>query len=173
MPILQFYNLFNNINLIYRIVKSMQVSQTVAGWIHKPGARALIEVVACFKASCTSMETCIHSTTFPETMAADSRETCRLFIENTGQRGWFKPENPYQAHVQLGVYVNGVKTGQLPIREDTHPGERIHFSFHLYSPVVSGSIRLTLKLLGEHFGFRDAQGVPVLERTVAVTDPAG
>jgi hypothetical protein len=90
----------------------------------------------------------------------------RICLENTGHRGWFKKENPYQAHVRLGIYINGKKIDQIPIREDTHPGERIHFSFDVKAPKRSGPFQLILKLLGEHVGFEDKQGLPLIEKTI-------
>jgi glutamate-1-semialdehyde aminotransferase/predicted aldo/keto reductase-like oxidoreductase len=102
----------------------------------------------------------------PDAISSGSHEFSRIFLENTGQRGWFKKENPYQAHVRLGVYINGKKTDQAPIREDTHHGERIHFSFNVCAPNRPGPFQLTLKLLGEHLGFEDNLGLLLLEKTL-------
>jgi uncharacterized protein len=108
----------------------------------------------------------------PRSLLPVGRGQGRIFLANTGARGWFKKENPYRAHVRLGVYIDGKNTDQIPIREDTHPGERIHFTFNFFTPKRSGSFRLSLKLLGEHFGFDDRQGVMVLEKTIAVSERA-
>jgi predicted aldo/keto reductase-like oxidoreductase len=104
----------------------------------------------------------------PQSLQPGEQGQCRIFLVNTGTRGWFKKENPYRAHVRLGVYVDGKKTDQIAIREDTHPGERIHFTFTIVAPKRSDSFQLCLKLLGEHFGFDERQGVKVLEKIITV-----
>jgi hypothetical protein len=107
----------------------------------------------------------------PDTFSSELEPICRIFLENAGQRGWFKKENPHQAHVRLGVYINGKNIDQIPIREDTHPGERIHFSFHLHLPKRSGKYQLSLKLLGEHFNFENHHGLLLLEKPIVFQKP--
>jgi predicted aldo/keto reductase-like oxidoreductase len=108
----------------------------------------------------------------PQSLPPGAHGQCRIFLENTGTRGWFKKENPYRAHVRLGIYVDGKNIDQIPIREDTHPGERIHFTFNIVAPKRLSSFQLSLKLLGEHFGFDDRQGLILLEKTIAVRKSA-
>jgi predicted aldo/keto reductase-like oxidoreductase len=103
----------------------------------------------------------------PGSMGCSSVYDCRVFLENTGLRGWFARDNPHRARVELLVEV-GTERQRIRLREDAHPGQRTHFAFRLHAPDRPGRYGLRLTLLGEHFDFAVDQGILVYEADLAV-----
>jgi len=103
----------------------------------------------------------------PEHIEPGSSAIGTICLENTGRRGWFKKNNPYRAHVQLGLLINGQKS-VVPIREETHPGERIHFSFEIRALHKPQPIKLVATLLSEHLDFATRQDMQICARKIMV-----
>ena len=109
----------------------------------------------------------------PATAREGQRSAGRIYVENTGERGWFVDDRyfPY-ARVELGVYLDGHELTRVRLRHDTHRGSRAHFVFEFEAPAEPGAHRLELVLLGEHVAFDRAAGLELYAAPFAVESTA-
>lgn len=108
----------------------------------------------------------------PSVMEPGETRVCRVYLENTGERGWHLESPELQAGVELAVLLDGVSIGRSRPRHDVHRGGRGYFVFEVTAPETPGAHHLMLHLLGEHQGYDNGAGFVVHDAIFTVAGGA-
>jgi hypothetical protein len=106
----------------------------------------------------------------PTAIRPDALATCRLYLENTGQRPWHAGGGEGKPRTTLFVYLGGELQQVAGLRTDVHPGERGHFVFEVPAPSSHASLRLRLDLVETRSTDLVLQAVLLLEANIRVGD---
>jgi len=104
-------------------------------------------------------------------MAPGRPHSCRLRVENAGERGWLPYYPELQARVALAIFVDGTRIRTFDVPQNIHRGERWHIAFEVTPPAGVGRFELRVRLLGEHQNFSERLGPLVLSEQIAVEEP--
>jgi hypothetical protein len=107
----------------------------------------------------------VVSVDIPKVMAPGRPHSCRLRVENAGERGWLPYYPELQARVALAIFVDGTRIRTFDVPQNIHRGERWHIAFEVTPPAGVGRFELRVRLLGEHQNFSERLGPLVLSET--------
>ena len=113
----------------------------------------------------------VVSVDIPRVMAPGRPHSCRLRVENAGERGWLPYYPELQARVALAIFVDGTRIRTFDVPQNIHRGERWHIAFEVTPPAGVGRFELRVRLLGEHQNFSERLGPLVLSKQIAVEEP--
>lgn len=106
----------------------------------------------------------------PTAVRPEALTTCRLYLENTGQRAWHARGGDGKPRTTLFVYLGGELQQIVGLRTDIHPGERGHFVFEFPAPTSNAPRRLRLDLVETCSTDLVLQAVHLLETNIVVVN---
>lgn len=104
----------------------------------------------------------------PTAIRPDALATCRLYLENIGQRPWHAGGGEGKPRTALFVYLGGELQQVAGLRADVHPGERGHFVFEFPAPPSHAPLRLRLDLVETRSTDHVLQALHLLEADIRV-----
>ncbi|HEX5216065.1 MAG TPA: aldo/keto reductase [Vicinamibacterales bacterium] len=113
----------------------------------------------------------VVSADVPKVMAPGRPSSCRLRVENAGERGWLPNYPELQARVALAIFVDGTRTRTFDVTQNIHRGERWHIAFEVTPPSGVRRFELRVRLLGEHQNFSERLAPLVFSEQITVAEP--
>jgi predicted aldo/keto reductase-like oxidoreductase len=112
----------------------------------------------------------IITSEIPAAVRPGALATCRLYLENIGQRPWHAGGGEGKPRTSLFVYLGGELQQVAGLRTDVHPGERGHFVFEFPAPPSNAPLGLRLDLVETRSTDLVLQAVRLLEANIMVAD---
>jgi predicted aldo/keto reductase-like oxidoreductase len=106
----------------------------------------------------------------PTSIRPGDLSTCRLYLENIGQRPWYTKDATGQRRTVLFVYLDGDLKQIASPRFDVHPGERGHFVFEFSAPLLPGPYMVRLDLAETHSTNTILQAINLLQVKIVVSN---
>ena len=105
----------------------------------------------------------------PEVLSKNQTQTCRIYVENTSNRGWFPDATKFaNASVKLMVFIGDICETEVFLKTEVNCHERTHFVFSLTPPFLSKIFPLRLVLVAEHLNFSLESGLILYNQDIKV-----